>query len=71
MIVATDLRNLTSFMRDTLLNEEMIAIHQDRLAKPGMRIMYAPCGDYQCEIWARPLVDGALAIGLCFHIFLP
>ena len=46
-------------MRDTLLNEEMIAIHQDRLAKPGMRIMYAPCGDYQCEIWARPLSDAA------------
>jgi hypothetical protein len=43
ILVATDLRQLTPFMREVLLHEEMLAIHQDALARPGGRVAYVDC----------------------------
>ena len=82
LIVATDVRNMTAAMRATLLNEDMLAIHQDALARPGGRVGYCGCGSAggggstttldagprdettQCQIWARVLEGGDLALGL-------
>ena len=82
MLVATDVRNMTAAMRATLLNEDVLAIHQDALARPGGRIGYCNCGgegrggtstklhagprDHptQCQIWARLLDGGDVALGL-------
>jgi len=44
IVVATDSREMTAFMKGVLLHEEMLAIHQDSLARPGGRIGYSPCG---------------------------
>jgi len=60
MFVATDIRNLTSFKKSVLLNTEIIAVSQDKLAKAGGRLSSGAAG----EVWARPLEDGSIAIGL-------
>jgi alpha-galactosidase len=91
MLVSTDLREMSPFMKETLLHTEMIAIHQDSLAKPGGRIGYSVCDNpsssspspssrpviglvgpflerssppTECQVWARPLNGGDVAVGL-------
>ena len=43
-----------------LTNDEVIAIDQDALGKPGAPID----GSYAGEIWGRPLADGTIAVAL-------
>jgi alpha-galactosidase len=43
-----------------LTNDEIIDVDQDPLGKPGHRVKK----DGSLEIWARPLSDGSLAVGL-------
>jgi hypothetical protein len=50
MLVATDIRQLTPFMKEVLLSKEMLAIHQDPAAKPGGRIGYAECFPGECRV---------------------
>ena len=42
------------------MNKEVIAVDQDKLGKQGVRV--AKDGDL--EVWAKPLADGGLAVGL-------
>jgi alpha-galactosidase len=59
LIVATDVRNMTSIMKDILLNKEVLAIHQDSLGQAGQRVGTWNCSEAgACEIWARPLESG-------------
>lgn len=73
IIVATELRNMTAIMHEILFNAEMIAVHQDSLAKAGGRVDTPDCGSPEgplvagappCQVWARPLVDGSKAVVL-------
>jgi alpha-galactosidase len=70
LIVATDVRNMTTFMRSTLLHEEMLAIHHDALGVSGGRVadfVSSPdnCTSARdCQVWARPLSDGGWAMAL-------
>ncbi len=77
ILVATDLRQMTDFMRETLLNKEILAIHQDEMGVPGVRVGYVKCDENAegsparlqdektaCQVWARPLKGGAVALAL-------
>mmetsp|Transcript_6395 Transcript_6395/g.15706 ORF Transcript_6395/g.15706 Transcript_6395/m.15706 type:complete len:374 (+) Transcript_6395:67-1188(+) len=79
LLVSTDLRNMTDFMRSVLLHDELIAINQDHLSVAGGRVGGWNCseGAAMCQLWARPLSDGSIAAALynagtkSHHITLP
>src|SRR5437899_3875000 len=60
LLAGHDLRNMTPTILEILTNREVIAVNQDKDGKQGRRI--AKSGDQ--EVWAKPLFDGGLAIGL-------
>ena len=60
LIFAGDITRLDDFTLNLLCNDEVIEVDQDRLGKPGRRV--AKSGEQ--EVWARPLEDGSLAVGL-------
>ena len=70
LIVSTDLRNMTDFMRSVLLHKEMLAIHHDELGISGGKVTdYISSSDNctsvrDCQVWARPLSDGGWAMAL-------
>jgi len=66
LIVATDLRNMSSIQKQILLHTEMLALHQDKLAQAGYRIGYdTTCNETNaCQLWIRPLFSGAWAVAL-------
>ena len=80
MIVATDVRNMSAFQRETLLNTQMLAIHQDPLGISG-GLVYSDPESPSCaavvkhgkpvgssspcgQMWARPLAEGRWAMAL-------
>jgi len=66
LIVATDIRVMDEKKKEILMNSEMIAINQDKLAIAGGRVGNWNCseGPSNCQIWAKPLYGGSVAIGL-------
>jgi len=49
LIMGNDLRKIESKFKEILLNREVIAVNQDLLGKPGIRITEKG----KCEVWAR------------------
>jgi alpha-galactosidase len=66
LIVATDIRNLTSVMKQVLLNKEIIEVNQDYPGVGGNRVGFSNCTESPtaCQIWAKPLSDGTYAVAL-------
>ena len=60
LLAGNDVRTMTPATRDILTNTEVIAIDQDPLGKEAKRL--AKDGDL--EVWARPLQNGDMAVGL-------
>ena len=60
LLVGCDLSQLDDFTLDLLTNPEVLEVNQDPLGKQARRIMAAD----RLEVWARPLADGSLAVGL-------
>jgi alpha-galactosidase len=60
MLIGADLSQVDGFTRDLLGNREVIAIDQDPLGKAAHRVS----SDGWTEVWARPLADGRVAVGL-------
>jgi len=60
LLAGNDLRSVPRDILEILTNKEVIAVDQDPLGKQGRRV--AKNGDL--EIWARPLLGGAWAVGL-------
>merc|ERR1711991_726141 len=63
LIMGNDIRNLTKGSLELLTNPEIIAINQDKMGTAGGRVLNAVSGD-GCEVWARPLQNGDLAVAL-------
>lgn len=61
LMLGCDLTQLNDFTRRLLTNPEVIAIDQDELGVAATRRDTAADGT---EVWARPLADGRLAVGL-------
>jgi alpha-galactosidase len=60
LILSGDITTLDPFTLSLLTNDEVISVDQDSLVKAARRI--AKVGE--TEVWARPLDDGGLAVGL-------
>ncbi len=60
LFIGADLSKLDDFTLSLLTNDEVIDVDQDPLGKAAHRVW----SDARREIWARPLSDGTLAVGL-------
>ena len=70
LILSCDLSTLTDFELRLFANEEVIAMNQDPLGRPAMRVyerrrqaLQAEQPQHNARIWARPLADDSVAIG--------
>jgi alpha-galactosidase len=60
MLIGADLSQADTFTIDLLGNREVLAVNQDVLGKAAGRLS----SDGWTEVWARPLEDGTMAVGL-------
>src|SRR5262245_41719263 len=60
LLIGAELSKIDESTTNILGNREMLAVNQDALGRPAGRKM----SDGWVEIWARPLEDGSLAVGL-------
>ena len=60
LLIGCDMSNMDAFTVAVLTNDEVLAVNQDPLGKPAGRILKSG----HTEVWARPLFDGAAAVGL-------
>jgi alpha-galactosidase len=70
LILSCDLSALSDFEARLFGNEEVIAVNQDALGEPSVRLrqeryqaMDTPQPHTDRHIWARPLADGGFAVG--------
>ncbi|HEX6975958.1 MAG TPA: glycoside hydrolase family 27 protein, partial [Vicinamibacterales bacterium] len=60
LLIGADLSQIDKFTVDLLGNPEVLAVNQDVLGRAAGRLR----GDGRTDIWARPLADGTMAVGL-------
>src|SRR5262249_19855678 len=60
LLIGADMAQLDAFTINLLGNPEVLAVNQDVLGKAAGRLM----GDGRFDVWARPLSDGTMAVGL-------
>ena len=60
MLIGADMANIDQWTVDLLGNREVLAINQDPLGKAARRVW----ADSWTQVWARPLADGTVAVGL-------
>lgn len=60
LLAGNDLSAMSPTILQILTNKELIAVDQDALGKQAKRVSK----DGYVEVWARPLSDGAYAVGL-------
>jgi alpha-galactosidase len=60
LIFSGDITRLDDFTLGLLCNDEVIDVDQDPLGRPGRQV----AREGALEVWARPLEDGSLAVGL-------
>ena len=60
LLIGCDLTRLDPFTKALLTNDEVLDIDQDPLGKPAACIAQ----EGRTQVWARPLADGAHAVGL-------
>jgi alpha-galactosidase len=60
LMIGCDVRKVDQETAALLLNREVLEVNQDLLGKPARRAKQSGC----CEIWRKPLADGALAVAL-------
>jgi alpha-galactosidase len=60
MLIGCDMTRLDEFTLSLLTNDEVIAVNQDPLGKQAARVKK----DGDAEVWAKPMDDGSVAVGL-------
>ncbi len=60
LLIGCDMSSMDPFTLAVLTNDEVLDINQDPLGKPAGRVVQ----NGQTEVWARPLYDGTMAVGL-------
>ena len=61
-MIGCDVRSAPDFARTLLTNPEAIAVNQDPMGRQGWRL--GETSPKKTEVWVKPLVDGAVAVGL-------
>lgn len=64
LMIGCDVRTMNQATRDILLNRELIAVNQDPLGCQGYRVGQVDYAYEIAETWAKPLLDGSIAVGL-------
>lgn len=52
LFMSNDLRTIGQEFKDILLNKEVVAVNQDPLAQPGLRVFH----NNTIDIWLRPIL---------------
>lgn len=60
LLIGCDMSEMDKFTIDLLSNDEVLEVNQDALGKTASRRSH----DGRTEVWARPLWDGTIAVGL-------
>jgi alpha-galactosidase len=60
LMIGCDVRKMDTDTASILMNREVLAVNQDELGQPARRVKQSG----PCEIWRKPLSDGALAVAL-------
>jgi len=60
LLLGCDLTNLDDFTLGLLTNDEVLAVDQDPLGRQAVRVRR----DGPTEVWAKPMADGSVAVGL-------
>jgi alpha-galactosidase len=60
LLAGNDIRDMKPSIAEILMNKEVIAVDQDKLGKQGVR----KSQEGTVEVWAKPLADGGMAVGL-------
>jgi alpha-galactosidase len=64
LLIGCDLTRLDAFTLGLLTNDEVIDVDQDPLGQAAHVVRPSLAGFTSIQIWARPLADGAMAVGL-------
>ena len=64
LLIGCDLTQLDPFTLGLLTNDEVLDVDQDSLGQAGRVVPQILGGSKPIQIWAKPLDDGALAVGL-------
>jgi alpha-galactosidase len=60
LLIGCDMTRLDPLTIDLLANDDVLAVNQDSLGRAATR----RARDGAAEVWARPLADGTVAVGL-------
>src|SRR6185295_2537116 len=60
LLIGADMAQFDPWTTDLMTNPEVLAVNQDVLGKGAARIYQRE----RLELWARPLADGSIAVGL-------
>jgi alpha-galactosidase len=60
LLIGADMSQFDEFTTNLMTNEEVLAVDQDALVKAARRVS----ANERLEVWARPLADGRVAVGL-------
>ncbi|MFO1076761.1 MAG: NPCBM/NEW2 domain-containing protein [Planctomycetota bacterium] len=60
LLIGCDMAQLDPFTLSLLTNDEVLAVDQDPLGRQARRVGK----DGDAEVWAKPMADGSLAVGL-------
>ena len=66
LLIGCDLSQMDDFTLNLLTNNEVNAVNQDPLCRQAVPVSRKN----GCEVWARPLADGSLAVGLFNRSFV-
>ncbi|MGH8315426.1 MAG: putative Ig domain-containing protein, partial [Steroidobacterales bacterium] len=67
LFIGADLSQLDTFTLALLTNDEVLDVDQDPLGRAASRVWK----DARTEVWARPLADGTIAVGLFNRALAP
>jgi len=66
LLIGCDMTQLDAFTLNLLTNDEVLEINQDPLGRQAARVQRSDTG----EVWAKPMEDGSLAVGLVNPSFM-
>lgn len=64
LMIGCDVRSMNDTTRSILMNREVIAVNQDALGCQAFRVGTSSHGMHRADVWAKPLADGSIAVGL-------
>ena len=64
LMIGCDVRNMDDATREILLNREVVAVNQDPLGRQAYHVGPMPESGTRTDVWAKPLEDGSVAVGL-------